>query len=72
MTWIESPYGNWYGTDHEPAYTTISYKYGSWVMKTDPKLELQGVRWQIPAIDLDYSTVSDFQRYIRKRVSMCG
>lgn len=66
MTSIERSQGNWYGTDFEPAFNALSYRWGKWTVKDGPRLEIHGVSWGIPAVDQNYLSTNDFQKVFQR------
>ena len=57
--------GNTYGGDREPLYNILSYKWGLWVVQSGPSIEIEGVTWEIPAVDPMRWTVTELEQVIQ-------
>lgn len=56
--------GNVYGGIASPKYSTLSYTWGRFQIQDGPCLTVSNIPWQIPAIDPERFTATDFQRVI--------
>jgi Heterokaryon incompatibility protein (HET) len=66
MISIQRCEGNWYGADFEPAFNALSYKWGPWVVREGPRLDIHGVSWTIPAVDQNCISINDFQKVFQR------
>lgn len=69
--------GNKYGHHMSPSYHTVSYTWGRWRLKDEPRqkpdveaLFIKGVPWPIPRVDPDHFTVVEFESVIRQAVKV--
>ena len=58
--------GNVYGQDTEPNYSILSYTWGRYEIPTGPRLEVKGIDWQVPSIDVNHFTVADLTRLLER------
>lgn len=65
MTSVERGPHNIYGGEHEPDYSILSYTWGRWMINDGSRLIVNGLTWEIPAVDENAAfTVADFQRVL--------
>lgn len=76
MTSFERQDGNSYGGEHEPTYSILSYTWGRFALKPAPpgaaRLAVEGITWEIPAIDPSYFTAAQFHQAINSTREMSG
>lgn len=76
MTSFERQDGNMYGGFRAPTYSIISYTWGRFAIENpspnDPRLDVGGITWQIPAIDRKHFTVDSFSQMIRRTREISG
>jgi len=64
MTSIERSGVDCYGSVRAPAYAILSYTWGRWEVSSGPALSVQGLTWNVPAIDPAHFTVEDFEKVL--------
>jgi len=65
MESICSAPGDTYLGTRRPAFTVLSYKWGLWVVKDGPRLDID-VPWEIPAIDPKRFTTTELVKVIQR------
>lgn len=56
--------GNIYGLDKEPQYAILSYTWGRYGIPKGPRLHVEGIDWDVPAISLLHFTVASLERLL--------
>lgn len=64
MTSLERGEGNVYGGDKEPNYAIVSYTWGRYQITEGPRLRVEGMDWEIPAIDPNHFTVTALEHLL--------
>ncbi|KAL8791211.1 MAG: hypothetical protein Q9213_000168 [Squamulea squamosa] len=66
MTSRQWSLGNSYGQDIEPSYAILSYTWGRFEKPGEPRLQIEGIDWDVPSIDPAHFAVADLRRLLEQ------
>jgi Heterokaryon incompatibility protein (HET) len=69
MTSVERTRESSYGQDEAPNYGILSYTWGRFETDSGGHLNISGVQWPIPAIEISHFSVEQFESVLRRMTS---